>query len=394
MNYDFIRPSLLSIVLAGHAFATDPVVTNVRAQQKPGTMQVLIDYDLSGTTDPVWVSIVGSSDGGTTWTLPMNTVSGIGGGISPGRNLRITWNAGADWNGQVSDQVRFRVTASDDPPTPSGMVLIPAGSFQMGDSFSEGSPDERPVHTVFISAFYMDKYEVTKALWDEVRAWGASNGYTDLPGGGGKSANHPVHSITWYAMVKWCNARSQKAGLTPCYTVSGNVYKTGSSTPDCNWSANGYRLPTEAEWEKAARGGLSGKRFPWGDTISHSQANYESSTSYSYDVSPTRGYHPTYNDAVSPYTSPVGSFAANGYGLFDMAGNLWEWCWDRWSDSYYGSSPGTNPRGPASGSYRQHRGGGWINSASHCRAASRGSYSYPFDGGVSLGFRSARSAVP
>ena len=112
-----------------------------------------------------------------------------------------------------------------------------------------------------------------------MRTWGLANGYTDLAAGNGsyasKGANHPVHSITWYDMVKWCNARSEKEGLTPCYTVSGAIYQDGPEhAGGCNWSANGYRLPSEAEWEKAARGGLSAQNFPWGNTIAHSQANY------------------------------------------------------------------------------------------------------------------------
>ncbi|MCX6879305.1 MAG: SUMF1/EgtB/PvdO family nonheme iron enzyme [Verrucomicrobia bacterium] len=370
------------------------VVANVRAAQRAGTNLVDIDYDVTGTTKPVLVTLEVSGDNGATFTVPATSLSGaVGRDITPGTNLRLTWDAGADWAGHTAAQARFKISA-DDNPVPPGFALIPAGPFQMGDQSSPlvGWSAELPVHTVQVSAFYMGKYEVTKEEWDAVRTWGLANGYTDLAAGNGgyasKGANHPVHSITWYDMVKWCNARSQKEGLTPCYTVSGATYKTGSSAPVCNWSANGYRLPTEAEWEKAARGGVVGKNFPWGtDTITHSQANYESSSSYAYDVSPTRGSHPTYAVGGYPYSSPVGSFAPNGYGLYDMAGNMWEWCWD-WYGSYAAGSQ-ADPRGAATGSYRVIRGGSWSINAIIARCASR-NYDYPSNASNNNGFRLAR----
>ncbi|MCX6875127.1 MAG: formylglycine-generating enzyme family protein [Verrucomicrobia bacterium] len=279
-------------------------------------------------------------------------------------------------------------------PTPAGFEQIPAGSFSMGDSLDG---EYVPVHSVYVSAFFMEKYEVSKALWDSVRTWGLTHGYTDLPAGSGKATNHPVQSITWYAMVKWCNARSEKDGLTPCYTLAGAVYRTtNSNAVVCNWAAGGYRLPTEAEWEKAARGGLSGKRFPWGNTISHSQANYYSDNwLFKYDVSPTREYHPTYATGDYPFTSPVGSFAANGYGLYDMAGNVWEWCWDWFSFSYYSSSPGSDPRGAASGSTRVVRGSSWGGFANGCGVAYRfDDYFFSDRSDYLVGFRPARSSVP
>ena len=267
------------------------------------------------------------------------------------------------------------------------LALIPAGSFSMGDSFGEGGSDKRPVRQVTVSAFYLGKTEVTKGEWDTVRAWGLEHGYTDLSSGESKAANHPVQAVSWWDAVKWCNARSEAEGLVPCYEVGGSPMRTGTEVPEVNWSANGYRLPTEAEWEKAARGGLGGKRFPWGDTISHSQANYESRDSKAYDVSPTRGYHPSYGSG----TSPVGSFPANTYGLHDMAGNVWEWCWD-WKDDYAGGAQ-TDPRGATSGSSRVSRGGSWFYVANYCRAAAR-SDNYPGYLYYYLGFRVLRSSVP
>jgi formylglycine-generating enzyme required for sulfatase activity len=288
---------------------------------------------------------------------------------------------------------RFYRLVLDGPPAaapaPEGFEHIPAGWFEMGQT-----EIATPVNLVYVSGFYMGRTEVTWLDWRMVRDWARASGlgYSDLGDGEGKADTHPVHSISWYQMVKWCNARSEKENLTPCYSLAGTVYRTTDNSEIlCNWQANGYRLPTEAEWEKAARGGLSGKLFPWGDTISHSQANYYSSSSYAYDVSPTPGHHPTYAVNAQPYTSPVGSFAANGYGLYDTAGNVWEWCWD-WFGSYPTESQ-TDPRGAISGLSRVRRGGNWLSDASNCRVAYRSHYNAGFNRGINIGFRIARNLV-
>ena len=302
----------------------------------------------------------------------------------------------------------YRVVAVVINTVPTNMALIPEGSFVMGDTFGEGY-GELPLHTNQISAFYLDKYEVTKALWDEVYQW-ATNRPPDVRcsfeyGAQGKATNHPAQSMTWYDAVKWCNARSEKAGFTPCYYTNASlsqaaIYRSGQydlATNWVNWVVKGYRLPTEAEWEKAARGGVSGHRFPWSNTdnISHSQANYyayplsvDPEYGYAYDVNLTLGYHPTFETGGKPYTSPEGYFAANanGYGLYDMAGNVWEWCWD-WYGSYSSGSQ-TDPRGPASGSDRVSRGGSWNDHANICRAAARNHNSAAYRSFNVIGFRS------
>jgi formylglycine-generating enzyme required for sulfatase activity len=277
----------------------------------------------------------------------------------------------------------------------AGFALIPSGSFTMGDELDGGGD----THRVRVSAFYMAQNLVTKAEWDEVRTWGLENGYSELVAGSGKADNHPVQSISWYQMVKWCNARSQKEGLVPVYYTDDTqttIYKTGDvnvTNAQVKWSANGYRLPTEAEWEKAARGGKSGKRFPWGDTISHKQANYKSGSGKAYDLSgAVNGPHPSYTAGGDPCTSPVGSFAANGYGLYDMAGNVWQRCWD-WAGSY-DSAFLTDPRGPvARVSGRVDRGGSWGSDADSCRVAIRHEV-HPSGSNGSIGFRVARSSEP
>jgi formylglycine-generating enzyme required for sulfatase activity len=305
---------------------------------------------------------------------------------------------------------------------PQEMAFIPGGTFEMGDNFNEGYPDEGPVHTVTVDSFYMGKYEITNGQYCDylnsakshglITVWSgvvykagsvyiypychtsttSSSSQISYSGGvfsvrsksGRSMANDPMVCVSWYGAAAYCNWRSQEEGREPCYDLS---------TWNCDFSKKGYRLASEAEWEYTARGGLAGKRFPWGDEIYHTQANYNSSTSYSYDKGPTRGYHPLWNDGIFPCTSPVGFFdgtmkykaaynwpgsatsyqttsGANNYGLYDMAGNVGEWCNDWWDA--YSSSPQTNPTGPGNGTSRVMRGGGaWRYSAFSCRVARR-----------------------
>ena len=279
----------------------------------------------------------------------------------------------------------------------SGMVSLPSGTFVMGDISGDGIAYAMPIRTTSLGAFYMDKYEVTKGLWDTVASLAVSQGYhfTGKEAGKAKAINHPVHSTSWFDAIKWCNARSQLEGRTPVYYTDAalrSVYKSSDIVPYVKWDAQGYRLPTEAEWEYAARGGVTGLRFSWGDTITHNQANYSSVVGYWYDISATRAYHPAYIDEIQPYTSPVGSFAPNAYGLYEMAGNMWEWCWDWYGDTH---EPGTvnnphgtdNPHAPEPGSFRVRKGGSWSTYAGNLRSADR-HYDHPSNSSeLNAGFR-------
>ena len=305
----------------------------------------------------------------------------------------------------VTSSVNTNLIFSFNPP--AGMVLIPAGSFIMGDILDD-EIDAIPTN-VYVSAFYMDVNLVSSNQWQTVYHHAKNNGYSFNHPGSATAANQPVQMVDWFDCVKWCNARSQQANLTPVYYTDGGfmqVFTNGDNgtTVYANWAANGYRLPTEAEWEKAARGGLNGQRFPWGDFISENQANYFLEPG-GYDLGPYAGYNTNFDGGIiwtnqlsfpGDNSSPVGFFAPNGYGLYDMAGNLFEWCWDWYANAPYpAGSPylgGTDPRGPVGPlNNRVLRGGGWDTVAFFARCAYRHDYSFgPGEASGAYGFRCVR----
>jgi sulfatase modifying factor 1 len=287
------------------------------------------------------------------------------------------------------------------PPAADDMVFIPAGPFTMGDTL-DGESDAAPTN-VYVSAFYMDVNLVSYSQWQAVYNYATSNGYSFVHPGNAQTNNQPaqpVETVDWYDALKWSNARSQQESLTPVYYTDADLTQVFTNGDDGttiypNWETNGYRLPTEAEWEKAARGGLSGQRFPWGDTISESQADYiadpnpTNSGGYTYDLGPYTGFNTNFDTAHVPFTSPVGYFAPNGYGLNDMAGNLYELCWD-WRGTPYGQPTTINPTGPPSGINRVLRGGNWESLAIFVRCAYRGYY-FPYGANNDFGFRCVRA---
>ncbi|MCH8294361.1 formylglycine-generating enzyme family protein [Candidatus Poribacteria bacterium] len=247
------------------------------------------------------------------------------------------------------------------------MVRIPAGSFQMGSN--DVFDDEQPVHTVHLDAFYIDKFEVTnaqfKAFVDVNRQWRKSNiddrhhdgdylfhfNEDNYPSG---KANHPVFYVSWYAAMAYAQ-----------------------------WASK--RLPTEAEWEKAARGGKQGKKYPWGDSIDPSKANYLDSNIGS--------------------ATPVDKYSPNGYGLYNMAGNVWEWCLDEYLSNFYANTPNRNP---VAGEHnisqlklnftnvknsRVLRGGSWYDYGRYVRVADRLTFN-PTNSYNGFGFRCARALTP
>ena len=346
---------LVGLVRSGEAANQAPFVSNVEVRQTD-IDHVLIRYDVAEADgDRVTISLRVSDDGGKTFNVPATKLAGdVGPGISSGTGKEIVWTIGDDIPlhklgenyviGVVADDlVGFseRITWEKDG---SEMTLVPAGSFEMGDHFNEGQARERPVHRVELDAFYMDVNEVTVGQFKQ---------FVEESG---------------YAYNRWRDVANYSPGDDyPMIYVSWN-----DATAYCEWV--GKRLPTEAEWEYAARGGLIGKRYPWGDEISHDDANWGNTIS---------------GKDKWDQCAPVGSFAANGYGLYDMTGNVWEWCSDWYGEGYYATSPNKNPQGPDTSprGWRVLRGGSWLYGTRHLRVASR-FYDYPKLGGnYFFGFR-------
>jgi formylglycine-generating enzyme required for sulfatase activity len=280
--------------------------------------------------------------------------------------------------------------------------LVPGGECLMGNNLTDsgGATNELPAHSVYVSALFVSQYEVSLTHWQTVYNWAITHGYSFTNAGTGKGSDHPVVGINWYDAIKWCNARSEMESLTPVYYTDSNLttpYRTGEtalSSAQVNWSAIGYRLPTEAEWEYAARAGDDLARFGCGDFVDHSKANYDSDTYYSYDQATNDSYNPSWNNGITPYTCPIDTFSGNRFELYNVNGNAGEWCWDYYGSTYYATFPDettVNPLGPDTGTNRIYKGGSWFESPASIRNSKR-NYRSPAVSNDFIGFRVVRKA--
>jgi len=298
------------------------------------------------------------------------------------------------------------VTGGGDGGTVSiEMVSIPAGTFMMGSPTTEPNRwDDETQHSVTLSAFSMSKYQVTQAQWVAVMGTGEDRTTTSY----GKGNNYPIYSVNWYDAIVFCNKLSIKEGLNPVYSIGGktNPAEWGAipTSNDATWNAavmdkskNGYRLPTEAEWEYACRGSYPNKAtetntkpFGIGDgtKMISGLANFDVTYPYDLNHSPAGHYNDTSATGYVDKTTAVGSYTANNYGLYDMHGNVWEWCWDWYKADI--TADNTNPTGAVTGSDRVGRGGYWGSGGRYLRSASR-SDSNPYCRGSGIGFRLVRS---
>lgn len=253
-------------------------------------------------------------------------------------------------------------------PEIPGMVFVEGGSFLMG--CRDGDRDERQEHEVRLDSFYIGRHEITQKEWMEVMGSNPSQRVGNIL---------PVEKISWYDAIEYCNRRSLNEGLTPIYRIDRSKQDSfnTNSLDDLKWvialdtTANGYRLPTEAEWEYAARGGRKSMSYKF------SGANDLSQIAWHFQNSGNK-------------SNPVGSKAANELGLYDMTGNVWEWCWDWYQEDYYENSPRANPQGGEQGEKRSLRGSSWLHSGNGCRSTRR----YAIDPHIALpsnGFRVVRT---
>ena len=252
------------------------------------------------------------------------------------------------------------------------MILVKGGTFSMGNTRgdSEGYSNEKPVHTVNLTYdYWIGKYEVT---FDDYDAFCTATGRSKPSDYGWGRKSRPVINVSWNEAIEYCNWLSGKEGYAKAYDSGGNLLDRNSNKTTYIKKVEGYRLPTEAEWEYAARGGQKAKGYKYSGSDTLSEVGW-------------------YKDNAGSKTQEIGKKKANELGIFDMSGNVWEWCYD-WYGGY--SAEGQlNPIGPGSGSYRLIRGGGWYYSAHYCRVAFR-NYSDPSTTHSYLGFRLARTDLP
>ena len=270
--------------------------------------------------------------------------------------------------GRSGDSSPSSVPARVERPDDAGenMVFVRGGTFQMGSS--RGIDLEIPVHSVTLSDFWIGKYEVTQREWHDVMGTSIrqqrdkANPELSMAGEGD---NHPMYFVSWEEVVEYCNVLSRREGLTPCYSGSADLF---DSSYMCNFNANGYRLPTEAEWEYAARGGGSSRSTTYaGSNSIDSVAWYEGNS--------------------GKQTHSVGGKQSNELGLFDMSGNVWEWCWDPFG--LYSAKSRRDPASTTSGGVCMYRGGGWVSTAFNNRTATR-DFDTQSSRGSYLGFRVVR----
>ena len=315
----------------------------------------------------------------------------------------VNWNPLCDMPGvndgiiDASDLVFVAANWLWSAPDPAHFAYIPGGTFDMGDHSGTGETDELPIHTVTLDSFFMSKHETTNAEYAAYLNAAMTTGEIDVVSGVVYSASDLGNVEPYFSTTSAPNS-SPDYGLYSQIDYSGGIFS--SIIRDSNSMAEhpvllvswygaraycnhyGNRLPTEAEWEYAARGGTYYYKYPWGsDSINQTLANY-------YDG----GFANPLGLTSYPYTTVTGYYGGHGgYGLSDMMGNVWEWCSDWYSDTYYGVSAVSDPQGPATGSERVLRGGGWYSDETLCRIAYRGFYR-PYMRRIYCGIRPCVSA--
>lgn len=337
--------AFVAAVTPGAQANSPPVVANVLAQQIAGTGNVRITFDVSDADgDQVVARVICSSDNGVTFALRPVTLSGdVNHPMSPSSGKQIIWSASADYPGRYWAQVVAKVYASDGPATSGEMVSIAAGSFYMGSS--GGYADNQPPHTVSLAAYSIDKYEVTNAEFQRfIDAGGyTSQAFWSADGWQWRSGSGRTQPA-W-----WGDPDFHSGPAWPGFPVVGVSWYEAEAYA----SFAGKRLPTEAEWERAARGS-DGRSYPWGEGLSQDRANYyNSGDPFPISTTPV-GF---YNGQLFPSPLFQTTDSPGPSNTYDQAGNVAEWVSDWYGP--YNTSVASNPIGPVTGLYKVTRGSGW-----------------------------------